>query len=124
MLEFLLDMLEMSRWESESFDNLGNEIMLQLSNQVDPIDPEQLKLLGHDTKEKRDERMMKLKIGMKAATSSINYGDYPWNPVSPCPEIPTYVLRYRASGASISCLPSTVHLLSFFSVLRNTDGDC
>ena len=39
-------------------------------------------LLGDDTKEKRDERMMMLKEEGKATTTGHGYGDYPWDPVS------------------------------------------
>ena len=72
----------MSAWESEWFHKLGNEIMIQLTEEVDPTDPEELRLLGHDTQEKRNERMTKLKESMKATTACIDYGDYSWNPVS------------------------------------------
>ena len=72
----------MSAWESDWFHKLGNQIMFQLTDEVDPIAPEELKLLGHDTREKRDERMTKLKENMKATTARIDYGDYSWNPVS------------------------------------------
>lgn len=68
----------MSPWESRWFDQLGNEIMNQLVDEVDPNDPH----LGQDTQDKRDERMTELKESMKAMTSSGGYGDYSWDPVS------------------------------------------
>ncbi len=73
----------MSTWEEDCFDKLGNEIMFQLVSEIDPIDAEAVKLLGHDTPDKREERMRKLKESMKAATTCFGYGDYPWNTVSP-----------------------------------------
>ena len=76
-----------SRW----FDDLGNEIINQLVSEVDPSDPRGLELLGHDTKEKRDERMVRLKQSMKATTTDVRYGDYPWNQVSQTLETTTYL---------------------------------
>lgn len=74
--------MKMDGWESGWFNKLGTEIMLQLLSEVDPWDPNDLRLLGHDTKEKRDERMMKVKKDAEAATTDFGYGDYPWDPVS------------------------------------------
>lgn len=74
--------MKMTAWESEWFDKLGTEIMLQFLAEVDPWDQNDLRLLGHDTKEKRDERMMKVKKDAEAATTDFGYGDYPWDPVS------------------------------------------
>ena len=74
--------LYMLSWESEWFHKLGNEIMLQLASEVDPIDAEKLKLLGRDTPQKRNERLTKVRESMKATTSRHAYGDYPWNAVS------------------------------------------
>ena len=74
--------LSMQSWEIEWFDKLGNEIMIQLLDEVDPTDPEKLKLLDHDTPEKRSERLKKLTDNMKAKMSRSAYGDYPWNLVS------------------------------------------
>lgn len=72
----------MSSWETEWFKKMGNEIMFQAMDEVDPIDPELVRRLGEDTKEKRDERMKKLVGNMRAKTTRSSYGDYPWNPVS------------------------------------------
>lgn len=72
----------MSSWETEWFKKIGNEIMFQAMDEVDPIDPELVRRLGEDTKEKRDERMKKLVGNMRAKTTRSSYGDYPWNPVS------------------------------------------
>ena len=72
----------MTPWESDWFNQLGNQIMNQLVSEVDPSDPQELELLGDDTKEKRDKRMMMLKEDGKAATTGHGYGDYPWDPVS------------------------------------------
>lgn len=74
-------------WESHCFDKLGNEILDQVVSEVDPNDPIAIRLLGSDTKEKRDERMKKLTENMKATTTHYGYGDYPWNPVSRFSEI-------------------------------------
>lgn len=71
----------MSSWESRWFDNLGNEIMFQVMDEIDPIDPELVRRFGDDTKEKRDERMKNLVGTMRATTIRSSYGDYPWNPV-------------------------------------------
>lgn len=75
--------MKMTAWESEWFDKLGTEIMLQFLAEVDPWDQNDLRLLGHDTKEKRDERMMKVKKDAEAATTDFGYGDYPWDPYEP-----------------------------------------
>lgn len=72
----------MSSWETEWFNKLGNEIMFQAMDEVDPIDPELVRRLGEDTKIKRDERMKKLVGNMRAKTTRSSYGDYPWNAVS------------------------------------------
>lgn len=72
----------MNEWEAASFNKLGNDIMEKLTSEVDPTDPKEIMLLGHDTKDKRDERMTKLKENMKAATTDFDYGRYPWDPVS------------------------------------------
>ena len=86
----------MTPWENDWFNQLGNQIMNQLVSEVDPSNPQDLILLGDDTKEKRDdlillgddtkekrdERMMMLKEEGKAATTGHGYGDYPWDPVS------------------------------------------
>ena len=71
-------------WEIGWFNELGNEIMNDLVSEVDPSDQMALGLSSPDTKEKRDERMRKLKENMKATTTSFGYGDYPWDPVSLC----------------------------------------
>ena len=72
----------MQLWEIGWFNKLGNEIMLQLIDKVDPTDLEKLKLLGDDTPEKRSERLKKAKDNTKTRMSSIAYGDYAGNPVS------------------------------------------
>ena len=74
--------LSMHPWEIDWFEKLGNEIMLQLASEVDPTDPAKLRLLGHDTPEKRSERLKKVKDNTKARMSSIAYGDYHKNRVS------------------------------------------
>lgn len=79
--------MQINSWESRYFDKLGNDIMLQLLSEVDPWDPEDLRLLGNDTKDKRDERLTKVKDNMKAMASNFGYGDYPWDPVSTIPGI-------------------------------------
>ncbi|CAD6572761.1 MAG: hypothetical protein ASARMPREDX12_005434 [Alectoria sarmentosa] len=75
--------IQMTPWESDWFNQLGNQIMNQLVSEVDPSDPQELELLGDDTKEQRDERMMMLKEDGKAATTGHGYGDYPWDPYEP-----------------------------------------
>ena len=82
LIKQFIDKLSMQSWEIEWFDKLGNEIMIRLLREVDPTDPEKLKLLDHDTPEKRSERLKKLTDNMKAKMSRSAYGDYPWNPVS------------------------------------------
>ena len=62
-------------WESKLYNKMLNEIMLQFSSEVDLIDPEQ-------TSDQRKERMDKLHESNMATTAYIDYGDYPWNPVS------------------------------------------
>lgn len=70
-------------WEKVEgcFDKLGNEITNELASEVDPYDPKDLRLLGHGTKDERDERLMKLKDNVKTTTSHLGYGDYSWDPV-------------------------------------------
>lgn len=80
--------LQIKSWEGDLYDKLGNEMMIQIAAEVDPIDPEKLRLLGHDTREKHDERMRRLNEDMEATTTRISYGDYPWNPVSPTLGVP------------------------------------
>lgn len=75
--------MKMALWESRWFDTLGNEIMEEVVSEVDPYKPEDLEFLGHDTPEKRKERMMNLKENMKATTSHVSYGEYPWDPFEP-----------------------------------------
>ena len=82
LIKYFIAKLSMQPWVSDLFTKLGNEIMLQLASEVDPTDPEELELLGHDTPEKRGERLKKLKDNMKAKLSQLDYGDYPWNLVS------------------------------------------
>ena len=84
-----VDKYQLNSWESEWFVKLGNEIMFQLVLEVDPLHPNELDGLGHDTREKRDERMRKLTESMKAGTTALSYGDYPWDPVSLISEIST-----------------------------------
>lgn len=72
----------MSQWESKWFDRLGNEIMDKLVSDVDPNDPKDIRALGQDTKDKRNERMRKLVEAGKATTTHSSYGDYPWDLVS------------------------------------------
>lgn len=75
-------------WESREFNKLGNEILGQVVSEVDPIDPVAIRLLGDDTKEKRDERMKKVTENMKATTTRYGYGDYRWNSVSGYSRLP------------------------------------
>ena len=116
----------METWESDWFTKLGNEIMIQLVDEVDPIDPEALRLLGHDTKEKRDERMTNLKESMKATTTQVGYGNYPWNPVSLVPDIPACNIITRISSHSWSPkFPNspTHHFLSSSKLSREKFAD-
>ena len=48
---------EKFRNRSRCFDNLDNDIMLQVAAEVDPWEPKNVSALGHDTKAARDERM-------------------------------------------------------------------
>ena len=105
----------MSSWETEWFNKLGNEIMFQAMDEVDPIDPELIRRLGEDTKEKRDERMEKLVGNMRAKTTRSSYGDYPWNVVSLNPGIPT---RSTVSG-NPSYVRSECSRLFLLSILRS-----
>ncbi len=105
----------MNTWENDCFNKLGNEIMFELVSEVDPIDAEALKLLGHDTPDKREERMRKLKESMKASTARFDYGDYPWNAVSPtrnsCLQCRDCVLK-QGLGPKFQTL-STDHIPNF-----------
>lgn len=105
----------MSSWETEWFNKLGNEIMFQAMGEVDPIDPELVRRLGEDTKEKRDERMEKLVGNMRAKTTRSSYGDYPWNAVSLNPGIPT---RSTVTG-NPSYVRSECSRLFLLSILRS-----
>ena len=106
----------MQRWESDWFDKLGDDIMRQLELEVDPIDPEQRRLLGHDTPEKRQIRLKAQNAIMKSTLSRCAYGDYPWNPVSLAFEISAlhylpsvascYGSRWKSSHSSHSYSPS------------------
>ena len=109
----------MSAWESDWFHKLGNEIMIQLADEVDPTDPKELKLLGHDTPEKRNERMTKLKENMNATTARIEYGVYSWNPVSLTPEIAACgtILGFQTVSEAKVSDSSTDHLLNSFLIL-------
>lgn len=109
----------MSAWESDWFHKLGNQIMIQLADEVDPTDPEELRLLGHDTPEKRNERMTKLKENMKATTARIEYGDYRWNPVSLTQGMPACgtILGFQAVSEGRVSDPSTDHQLNSFLIL-------
>ena len=97
--------LWMHPWEIDWFNKLGNEIMLQLASEVDPTDPAKITLLGHDTPEKRSDRLKKVKDNTKARMSSIAYGDYPGNPVSLAlrhqPAVPS-LASYLGSQISVS----------------------
>ena len=107
----------MSPWESHEFDKLGNEIMLQISSEIDPIDSKEYKAMAHDIKEKRDERMKKLKDSMKATTSSIGYGRYLWNPVCLFPEIYACLCFLAATVGTLNhpkAILSNIHLFSIF----------
>ena len=101
----------MQRWESDWFDKLGDDIMRQLELEVDPIDPVQRRLLGHDTPEKRQIRLKAQNAIMKSTLSRCAYGDYPWNPVSLAFE--TSALHYLPSVAS--CYGSQI--ISFFTLI-------
>lgn len=74
--------MEDDSWESRAFNKLGNDILDQVVSEVDPIDPMAIRLLGDDTREKREERMKKLTENMKLTTTRYGYGDYSWNSVS------------------------------------------
>ena len=74
--------VQLKAWERRWFDKLGNEIMNTVVSEVDPQDQMALRLSCPESKDNRDERMMKLKEVMKAATTGYGYGDYPWDPVS------------------------------------------
>lgn len=100
----------MALWESRWFDTLGNEIMEEVVSEVDPYKPEDLEFLGHDTPEKRKERMMNLKENMKATTSHVSYGEYPWDPVSLNSGMSACLIgallgSQAISGANLSRLP-------------------
>ena len=113
----------MSSWETDWFTKLGNEIMFQAADEVDPIDPEEIKRLGKDTREKRTERMDKLVGNMKATTTGFSYGQYPWNSVSlilgtpACSTISGF-LSYFRSQSSLFFPLSLPKLLSYSVILR------
>ena len=82
LIQHLIAKYPMQSWEINYFDKLGEEIMVELINEVYPTDPEKIKTLGHDTPEKRSKRLEKVKNNMRARKSPAAFGDYPWNSVS------------------------------------------